>query len=95
MRCVSSMCDAGIAMHVSVGPRGSVGYECASVSTCEMHQHELCWERVPMSPACDRSCMAGRPSDSVRCMDVVSSTAIGVDCDWMVDGRVALPAIDG
>ena len=33
--------------------------------------------------------------DSVRCMDVVSSTAIGVDCDWMVDGRVALPAIDG
>ena len=33
--------------------------------------------------------------DSVRCMDVVSSTAIGVDCGWMVDGRAALPAIDG
>ena len=32
--------------------------------------------------------------DSVWCMDVVSSTAIGVDCDWMEDGRVALPAID-
>ena len=31
--------------------------------------------------------------DSVWCMDVVSSTAIGVDCDWMEDGRVALPAI--
>ena len=33
--------------------------------------------------------------DSVWCMDVVSSAAIGVDCDWMEDGRVALPAIDG
>ena len=37
----------------------------------------------------------GGAVDSVRCMDVVSSTAIGVDCGWMVDGRVALPAIDG
>ena len=48
-------------------------------------------------------CVAGRVCrhrvdgavDSVWCMDVVSSTAIGVDCDWMEDGRVALPAIDG
>ena len=37
----------------------------------------------------------GGAVDSVWRMDVVSSTAIGVDCDWMVDGRVALPAIDG